>query len=1084
MKSRSPRIDVDGVMGLLKDFQRATVDYVFKRMYLDSDRTRRFLVADEVGLGKTLVARGIIARAIRHLQQQGVPRIDVVYICSNADIARQNTARLNVTGVEDFEFTSRITMLPEKLPDLEHNHVNLVSFTPGTSFDLASSTGRAEERALMCRLLRDAFDLSRTGLMNVLQVYKETEGFRGLVRQYEHLRGLNPRIAKDYGTTVERGVFCSGAGTTGPLLPALRDLCKAFHRSRKHVPSDEWNDSRRMVGKLRSLLAATCLKILQPDLIILDEFQRFKHLLETDSEAGILAREMFNYSEGDIKARVLLLSATPYKMYTIDGVDDEDHYEDLCRTLNFLGDGCAEKPDFAGLLQDYRNELLRLGKGGGRLPEARERLAGALRRVMVRTERLAVTQDRKGMLDTSTRLQAELRPADFASYVGLHRVSSALGHGDVLELWKSAPYLLNFMEGYKLKDLLRERVEEGGGTAALARTLESLPGLLARADVERYRAVDPGNARLRALQRDLSNGGLWRLLWVPPSLTYYEPGGPFANAAARRFTKKLVFSSWLVVPRAVSAMLSYEAERLMVTSFYPHAVNPQGERKRRPPLLRFSLTDGRLTGMPVLALVYPCTTLARECDPLSFFCATDRAPSRQSLLHAMERRVERLLRSLRIPDVQSGPEDEAWYWLAPMLLDYEHDPRAFLAWLERDDIADCWGREIGDDAQVSSYWREHVEKARSSVEGYRAGKPVLQRRPADLARVLAQMGVAGFGTVILRALARVTGGRRVYSNVVVRDATAAPAHAFLSLFNTPESMAMVRGLFSDGGTRDLPYWRQVLQYALDGGLQSVMDEYVHMLYDSPEYVGKPSSDVASSLAASVHTAMSLRPAQPGVDWVGVTRLSRRIRIERGRLRSRFAMRFGDEESDLAHEGVRAGQIRRAFNSPFWPFVLVTTSIGQEGLDFHCYCHAVVHWNLPSNPVDLEQREGRVHRYKGHAVRRNVAARYGSGRAIAGAVDPWSAMFQQAHRGRDAGTSDIWPYWVCTSENGAVIERHVPMLPLSREPGQLASLLRSLAAYRMVFGQARQEDLLRYLMFMGVADSAADLNMDLSPPPRR
>ena len=61
------------------------------------------------------------------------------------------------------------------------------------------------------------------------------------------------------------------------------------------------------------------------------------------------------------------------------------------------------------------------------------------------------------------------------------------------------------------------------------------------------------------------------------------------------------------------------------------------------------------------------------------------------------------------------------------------------------------------------------------------------------------------------------------------------------------------------------------------------------------------------------------------------------------------------------------------NSPFRPFVLTSTSIGQEGLDFHPWCHRLVHWNLPGNPVDLEQREGRIHRYKGHAVRRNVAA---------------------------------------------------------------------------------------------------------------
>ena len=101
------------------------------------------------------------------------------------------------------------------------------------------------------------------------------------------------------------------------------------------------------------------------------------------------------------------------------------------------------------------------------------------------------------------------------------------------------------------------------------------------------------------------------------------------------------------------------------------------------------------------------------------------------------------------------------------------------------------------------------------------------------------------------------------------------------------------------------------------------------------------------------------------------------------MRIRFAMRFGDDRSDeeapLAFDGAPPGtrkeRVRAAFNSPFWPFVLVSTSVGQEGLDFHHYCHAITHWNLPSNPVDLEQREGRIHRYKGHAVRKNVAAAF-------------------------------------------------------------------------------------------------------------
>ena len=50
------------VLAGLKDFQRRTVDRVFERLYLDDPPGRRFLVADEVGLGKTMVARGIVAR--------------------------------------------------------------------------------------------------------------------------------------------------------------------------------------------------------------------------------------------------------------------------------------------------------------------------------------------------------------------------------------------------------------------------------------------------------------------------------------------------------------------------------------------------------------------------------------------------------------------------------------------------------------------------------------------------------------------------------------------------------------------------------------------------------------------------------------------------------------------------------------------------------------------------------------------------------------------------------------------------------------------------------------------------------------
>src|ERR1051326_5212580 len=100
MKLHANKPDSEHVLLALKDFQRRTVDYAFKRMYLDRDFTKRFLVADEGGLGKTLVARGVIAKVVDHLWDR-VERIDVVYICSNADIARQNIARLFIADKHD-----------------------------------------------------------------------------------------------------------------------------------------------------------------------------------------------------------------------------------------------------------------------------------------------------------------------------------------------------------------------------------------------------------------------------------------------------------------------------------------------------------------------------------------------------------------------------------------------------------------------------------------------------------------------------------------------------------------------------------------------------------------------------------------------------------------------------------------------------------------------------------------------------------------------------------------------------------------------------------------------------------------------
>ena len=83
------------IMNGLKDFQKATVDRID---YLYRHGQRRILVSDEVGLGKTLIARGTVAKLALLRRDEGDNLVKVVYVCSNAAIADQNLRKLRITS--------------------------------------------------------------------------------------------------------------------------------------------------------------------------------------------------------------------------------------------------------------------------------------------------------------------------------------------------------------------------------------------------------------------------------------------------------------------------------------------------------------------------------------------------------------------------------------------------------------------------------------------------------------------------------------------------------------------------------------------------------------------------------------------------------------------------------------------------------------------------------------------------------------------------------------------------------------------------------------------------------------------------
>ena len=179
-----------------------------------------------------------------------------------------------------------------------------------------------------------------------------------------------------------------------------------------------------------------------------------------------------------------------------------------------------------------------------------------------------------------------------------------------------------------------------------------------------------------------------------------------------------------------------------------------------------------------------------------------------------------------------------------------------------------------------------------------------------------------------------------------------------------------------------------------------------------------------------------------------------------RMGVRFAVRYSNSKTEDGDSN-RMPDVRRAFNSPFWPFVLASTSVGQEGIDFHWWAHSVIHWNVPGNPVDFEQREGRVHRYLGHAVRKNVAAAHGAAVLKPGVDDPWGALFEVAAADiaarPETANTEFAPHWIHPGAHK--IERRLLDHPLSRDVPRTKHMLAGLAKYRLTLGQARQDDLL-------------------------
>lgn len=1094
----------------LKDFQLKTVDYVFEQLY--GKGRSKMLIADEVGLGKTIVAKGIIAKAFEKKQKEKTQeQFNVIYICSNLALARQNLKKLNFSGdnlaIDYSEEDDRLTSLAYISAKEEKQFpLRIKAFTPATSFDDKTHAGKADERILLYRLLNSYSDIQEysNSLKWILKGSRRMgdDNWENRIRwatqadereDYSWVRKIRPKVYSEFRKFLEQKVkpadlprSFAAAGLTYEVKywTLLKNLCRLEIRRNNYY---HYNFCKELISSLRFGLSRACLEFLHADIFILDEFQRYKQLIENStkneedkdedvSPAIQLARDIFSFDG----PKTLMLSATPFKPYTndFDELNNEVHYNEFKTVLQFL---MAEKSEL--FWKEYEKDrraffsLLRHpDKLKEKMPEAlllKEKLETLYRTGMVRTEKLLASKDKDALITRTHNEPIVVQPEDIHDFIVLDQITQVLNKEHKaslavpIEYVKSCPYPLSFLDNYQHKEKIRSLVlQENGLRGLLRKTKHGWLNLEILNDYKPLIATSGKtlpNAKLRLLLNEtvLNNG--WKYLWIPPSVPYYEFGGAYKDSNG--YSKTLIFSSWKMVPRMISSLVSYEAERLSIGNSKSISAKEKREvgggkryyfqkKKGRHPRPQFTFKvekeDSEPQQMNNFILAYPALYLTQLYDPAQNL---GQKISVQEIKNELKRKLIAEFHSRNLNSCVTGKGDwQKWFWIAPLVLDKNASDSSliekwFLKGMPPSELsidADSLDIDKAETTGRSKHF-QHAKESFFSDTPIEAGR-LNEQQIEIICEHLAELTIASPAICYLRSQLRYK-----EKSLEAFDAAYNTASAFLTMFNKAESIAVVRL-----HTEETEYWQRVLKYMIDGNIQAMLDEFLYLLIN-----GENIQSVAE-LSDFISDILSVRTATTDVEDLSLflENLSKDKKKKKG-IRSHYAVDFGSQKMSTAKGAGRQINIRQAFNSPFRPFVLATTSIGQEGLDFHFYCKKIFHWNLPSNPIDFEQREGRIHRYQGLVIRQNLAEKYKDDvKLIDAKRNVWTEIFQIASQEKATAhfPCDLVPFWHTEPKTNIKIERIVPLYPFSKDIEKFSNLIKVLAFYRLTFGQPRQDEL--------------------------
>ena len=976
-------------------FQQATVDAAVAAL-TDATGSRRFLIADETGLGKTVVACGAIDRLRAMKRPRGRP-FRIYYITSGQRIAHQNRSRLieflpEAQIKQAIVMADRLCLVPME-PRPQYG-VELLAVTPYTSFPdkkKRQGTGRKDERAFMAALLNRIVP----GLSSRLPS-----------------RLLQGRVSdatwKSQRTVARRQARAADAR----LLVRFRSSLRSEFGSRleEELPAAAREAKpTSFISRLRRCLSLAVLQAMPPDIVVLDEFQKFRDLLTACNHDNLL-KSLFCGFAGRRPA-VLLLSATPYRTYASrwEEEDDAAHVQ-LFELIEFLGgdqSGRQLRADAERMFHEFGHRLHQIP----RLEQDRERqltmvaqarhvkgtLETLLTRLMSRTERALIVAMEHGdpaIEEATIPLEAPLAPSDVAAYRHLVDSFDERDKADAVAYWLSVPLTAQAL-GPRYQAWKRATHSGGRGVMKITKAALAKP----------QASADWAHPKLRALKQVAPARSLITP-WVHPSLPWWPLRGAWAELSAS--PKLLLFGRFRAAPQSIAALTSLAAEAQAVS----RGDGAVATRERR----RFRV---RTAQMPVFALFHPSPFLTEHVDPL-LGATSNLEQVRKSVRKQIAEAIKGTLPIRRATKKERTRMRPTWIVLANIERQLWRDGSASAAWLG-----------IPEVHTMLAQWRQ---------------APALDWISPRELKELADLAISSPAIACARALRRQLDAPFTATDRV--ELVRLCWNGLRTYFDEPVFYVRAPRKESSADT--------IRRMVVEGCLESVLDEHFWMKSRSgPRSASALIADLLDALRlnAGAFTFRSLPKTKQGL-----------------RVRCHAAVPFGgtDDESykDVispgGKEGVpaRADEIRMAFNTPFWPHMVATTSVGQEGLDFHTWCDRVAHWDLCPSPVELEQREGRVHRFAGLTVRKKLAEELG-GQVLCGTQrlqSPW-ARLEKLAADRFPGGSGMSPWWQL---GGGTIHRYVFRLPMSRDIERFKTLQEQRLIYRLALGQPNSEDLVASL----------------------